>query len=79
LQEKKMKIVKTIAELILLASPAFAASAKHAAHQAAASESYAAYPMQDSYTVIENGQYAGRDPDPSVRLSLQRDPGLQAN
>jgi hypothetical protein len=35
--------------------------------------------VQDPANVIVNGQYAGRDPDPNVRMSLERDPGLQAN
>lgn len=74
-----MKFVRTIAALILFASPALAASPKHPAHETSGTGSFAAYPMQDRYTVIVNGQYAGRDPDPSVRENLERDPGLQAN
>lgn len=73
-----MKFIKTIAALTALAAaPSFAAAPKHPAHRA--TDAYAAAPAQDPYAVIVNGQYAGRDPDPNVRMSLERDPGLQAN
>jgi hypothetical protein len=42
-----------------------------------ASESYAA--VQDPDAVVFEGQVVGRDPDANVRLSLRRDPWLQAN
>jgi hypothetical protein len=75
-----MKFLMTIAALATIAaSPAFAATPKHTIHQQSARDAYASYPAQDPYTVVVNGQYAGRDPDPSVRMNLERDPGLQAN
>jgi hypothetical protein len=75
-----MKFLITIATLATIAaSPAFAAAPKHVTHRPSASDAaYAAY-ASDPDTVVVNGQYAGRDPDPNVRMNLQRDPGLQAN
>jgi hypothetical protein len=35
--------------------------------------------MQDPDAVVVNGRVVCRDPDANVRLSLRRDPGLQAN
>jgi len=68
----------TVALAALAASPAFAQSSRHV--NRAASDAYAyAYAMQDSDTVVVNGQIVGRDPDINVRLSLRRDPMLQAN
>jgi hypothetical protein len=74
-----MKFLMTVAALATIAaSPAFAAS-RHTVRYPSGSDAYASYPVQDPATVIVNGQYAGRDPDPNVRMSLERDPGLQAN
>jgi hypothetical protein len=71
-----MKLVTGLALATLALSPAFAA--KHATHPSAmASESYAA--VQDPDAVVFEGQVVGRDPDANVRLSLRRDPWLQAN
>jgi hypothetical protein len=71
-----MKLVTGLALATLALSPAFAA--KHASHPSArASESYAA--VQDPDAVVFEGQVVGRDPDANVRLSLRRDPWLQAN
>ena len=69
-------LMTAVALAALAASPAFAASSKHV--NRAASDAYA-YATQDSDTVVVNGQVVGRDPDINVRLSLRRDPMLQAN
>lgn len=65
------------AALVVLASPAFAAGhQQHAAryHQSA-QDAYArqGYVTRDPDTVYENGTYAGRDPDPFIRLQLLRE------
>ncbi len=69
-------LMTTVALAAIAASPAFAASAKHTARTA--NESYA-YAIQDPDAVVVDGQIVGRDPDANVRLSLRRDPWLQAN
>jgi sarcosine oxidase gamma subunit len=66
------KLVTALALATIVASPAFAKS--HHSGSAAA-----AMAGPDPYTVIVNGEVVGRDPDPNVRLSLMRDPGLQAD
>jgi len=72
-------LMTTVALATFAASPAFAAPTKHLAHRMTADQAYAAYPVQDPDAVVVNGQVVGRDPDANVRLSLRRDPGLQAN
>jgi hypothetical protein len=75
-----MKFLMTIVALAMLAaSPAFAAPSKHVAHQMTASKAYAAYPAQDPYAVVVDGQVVGRDPDPNIRFQILRDHGLQAD
>ena len=57
------------AAMLVIASPAFARSDRHAlsplAHQLPAAVA--------SDTVIVGGRYIGRDPDPQVRIELHRD------
>jgi len=73
-------LMTTVALAALAASPAFAQSSRHVNRAASDAYAYAyAYAMQDSDTVVVNGQIVGRDPDINVRLSLRRDPMLQAN
>jgi hypothetical protein len=69
-------MTKTFAALVLVvvaASPAMAATYHHrAASQAyAADEAGTAYMPANSNVVIENGVFAGADPDANVRLSLR--------
>jgi hypothetical protein len=67
-----MKFSMTALALAMLAaSPAFAASPKHASHMRA-TDAYAS--TLDPYTVVVGGQVIGRDPDANVRLQLRRDP-----
>jgi hypothetical protein len=70
-------LMTTVALATLAASPAFAAPTKHLTHRMTADQAYA--PAQDPDAVVVNDQVVGRDPDANVRLSLRRDPGLQAN
>jgi hypothetical protein len=84
------RLLLTSAALVVLVTPALAAtSQKHPRHHAssAATRAYASDPVRvrrpappalDPYVVIENGQYVGRDPDPFIRLQLYRDPNLPA-
>jgi hypothetical protein len=82
-----MRLVMTAVALATLAAfPAYAA--KHTSHTmsseaqgnyAMSPEAQNAYAMQDPDTVIVNGEVVGRDPDPTVRLNLRRDPGLEAD
>jgi hypothetical protein len=65
-------LITTLALATLVAAPAFAASPEHASSKRSAADySYAYAP--DSYTVVSGGNVVGRDPDPNVRLQLQRD------
>ncbi|MGC1465000.1 MAG: hypothetical protein WA792_04640 [Pseudolabrys sp.] len=71
-----MKILlTTVALAVLAASPAFAASHRHAAQADATPgtvyNSYASVPSQAN--VISDGAVVGRDPDANVRLQLLRD------
>jgi patatin-like phospholipase/acyl hydrolase len=66
------KLVTALALSAFAAAPAFAAT-HHRAH--ATQDAYAADPT----VVIVDGKVVGADPDPNVRLSLLRDPGLQAD
>jgi hypothetical protein len=65
---KKLLIAVTLATLT--ASSAFAKSSH---------SNSSTGPVADPYVVIVNGEVVGRDPDPNVRLSLMRDPGLLAD
>jgi hypothetical protein len=73
-----MKYLAAALALVTLAvSPALAVP-KHVGHHTAAATSSAedAYAADQGYgqdSVFVNGQYAGRDPDPNVRLELMRD------
>jgi lipopolysaccharide export system protein LptA len=70
------KLVLALALTTVAAFPAYAA--KHVSHRMS-SEAQNAYAMQDSDTVVVNGEVVGRDPDATVRLNLRRDPGLEAD
>jgi hypothetical protein len=72
-----MKFVTGLALATLALSPAFAA--KRVAHPGATATDAYAYAAQDPDVVVVDGQVVGRDPDANVRLSLRRDPWLQAN
>jgi hypothetical protein len=64
-------VLAALALAAAAATPAFAASAHH--HMRAQDDAYGAYAsMQPGTIVIENGQYAGADPDANVRLMLRR-------
>ena len=67
------KLVTALALSVFAAAPAFAAT--H--HRAQATQD--AYAAADSNTVIVDGKVVGADPDPNIRLSLMRDPWLQAD
>lgn len=73
-----MKTLMTaVALAALIASPAFAATKKVTTQvRATAAQSYALAPP--SSAVVVDGQVIGADPDPNVRLQLQRD-GEQLN
>jgi hypothetical protein len=76
---KKLIIGTSLILATLAATPSFAATR----HMSAAPQPYAA---TDSYAaaesgltvrgpaIIANGQYAGWDPDPTIRFQLLRDP-----
>jgi hypothetical protein len=69
------KIVTALVFAAFAAAPAFAAT-----HHKKADEANSAYAAAtDPDVVIVNGKVVGADPDPNVRLSLRRDPQLQAN
>jgi lipopolysaccharide export system protein LptA len=70
------KLVLALALTTVAAFPAYAA--KHSSHTMS-SEAQNAYAMQDPDVVVVNGDVVGRDPDPTVRLNLRRDPGLEAD
>ena len=66
------KLVTALALSAFAAAPALAAT-HHRAQ--ATQDAYAAGPN----VVIVDGKVVGADPDPNVRLSLMRDPGLLAD
>jgi hypothetical protein len=75
------KLVVGAALAALIATPAFAASARHQT-RAASDNARAAFAqdiggvdvlVRDPATVIVNGRYIGRDPDPRIRFELMRD------
>lgn len=74
-----MKYLMTAVALASLAvSPAFAAPAKHVTHRNAmesnaSAQEPAAYSARDPYAVYVDGQLVGRDPDPNVRMQLEKD------
>jgi hypothetical protein len=80
------KLLLALALTTAAAFPAYAA--KHSSHSmssetqsgyAMSPEAQNAYAMQDPDTVVVNGDVVGRDPDPTIRLNLRRDPGLEAD
>ena len=77
------KLVIAFVAATLVASPAFAKKRSALSPEAAAAQAYVPIDSDpttvDSYTVVVNGQIVGRDPDPNVRLMLQRDPKADAN
>jgi hypothetical protein len=80
------KLLTTAALATLVASPAFAASYKHAGQTATTPSNYSAYAsarvfghnayasVLDRDTVAAGGEIVGRDPDAGIRLQLRRDP-----
>ena len=72
-----MKYLMTaLALATLVASPAFAATKKIPQYRSDAAQSYASVPAAN--VVVVDGQVVGADPDPNVRLQLQRD-AVQVN
>jgi hypothetical protein len=73
---KKLVIAFVMATLV--ASPAFAKKRQAISPEAAAAQASAPRDSDaltvDAYTVVVNGEIVGRDPDPSVRHMLRRDP-----
>jgi hypothetical protein len=62
---------------VALAAPAAAAAKKHkkAVHRAGVSRVHASPGVaSDPYSVYVSGEYVGRDPDPSIRASMMRNP-----
>ena len=72
------KLVLAAALATLVATPALAqyqysTAPRHVGMDRLAGIRAQALPSVGSNTVIVDGQYAGADPDPTVRLRLQRD------
>ena len=72
------KLVLAAALATLVATPALAqyqysTAPRHVGMDRLAGIRAQAQPSVGSNTVIVDGQYAGADPDPNVRLQLQRD------
>ena len=72
------KLVLAAALATLVATPALAqyqysTAPRHVGMDRLAGIRAQAMPSVGSNTVIVDGQYAGADPDPNVRLQLQRD------
>jgi hypothetical protein len=72
--------MKTIIKLTLLAAAAATllavpASAKTSPRHVLHRFQYNLAPVFQNDTVIEDGRYLGRDPDPNVRAELRRDDG----
>jgi hypothetical protein len=85
---KKLVIGTSLALATLAATPSFAAThhSRMSAPQTYGGESaYGANAAAESGltasgpAIISNGQYAGWDPDPTIRFQLLRDPGPSAN
>jgi hypothetical protein len=73
---KKLLFAALALTTVAAASPALAAKSKTITHQrtayeAQANEGYVAAP--DRFTVVEDNQIVGRDPDAFIRLQLLRD------
>jgi hypothetical protein len=70
-----MKTAVVVAALVAaaIAAPTEAASKKHkkVAHRAPTA---AAQPAPGSYDVYDRGELVGRDPDPSIRAYMKKDP-----
>ena len=71
-------LVATVALAAVIASPALAQTARRAPVQQYQSQFDQGYGRSESqprsgYTVYENGEYLGADPDPNVRLQLRMD------
>ncbi len=71
---------KTIAALILAAVAASPAMAKTNPHRVMTEQSYGSLAAVNTTgpIVVEYGMVVGQDPDPAIRLELQRDPTLLA-
>jgi hypothetical protein len=69
------KFATAFALATLIASPALAKTHRQLQNEAA--QSYAAAPsdyvMPRTGVVVDHGQYAGQDPDPSIRAQLLRE------
>lgn len=66
------KLVLGAALTLIAAAPAFAQGAYHRVPRLDNVRAQA-MPSIDSRAVFVDGQYAGTDPDPNVRLQLQKD------
>lgn len=73
-------IITTVALATLIVSPAFAAKKSHNRHVSA--EAYAQqvqtvqtqrHSTNPRFDVYQSGQYVGSDPDPMIRMQLQRE------
>jgi hypothetical protein len=75
-----MKLILPVATLIVavaLAAPSEAATkkSKKTVHRAPVSATYAR-PAVQSYDVYVSGEWVGRDPDPSIRAFMMRNPHI---
>jgi hypothetical protein len=70
-------LVMALIASVALAVPADAASKKHkkVAHRATHSAVHAR-PAADSHDVYVSGELVGRDPDPSIRAFMMRNPHI---
>jgi len=67
------KLILGAALAVMAASPVLAQGA-YAPHRATRFDNIRAQaPMADNTSVYVDGQYVGMDPDPNVRLQLQKD------
>jgi len=67
------KLILGAALAVMAASPVLAQGA-YAPHRATRLDNIRAQaPMADNTSVYVDGQYVGMDPDPNVRLQLQKD------
>jgi hypothetical protein len=72
-------IVAGLALAMIAAVPAYAANHHISRDNAAGAYASVDQAYVQSPQVVFEGKVVGADPDPNVRLSLRRDPGLQAN
>jgi len=69
-------LVAALVASVAIAAPADAASQKKkkGAHRAPTSASYSKVNSHSSYDVYVSGEHVGRDPDPSIRSYMMRNP-----